>query len=42
MARLQAGHITGWGGKNLRMLDDFQMGPNLVRGFAPAGIGPAT
>jgi outer membrane protein insertion porin family len=37
---LQAGHITGWGGKDLRMLDHYQMGPNLVRGFAPAGIGP--
>ena len=37
---LQGGFITGWGGKNLRMLDHFQMGPNLVRGFAPAGIGP--
>jgi outer membrane protein insertion porin family len=37
---LQAGHIMGWGGKDLRMLDHFQMGPNLVRGFAPAGIGP--
>jgi outer membrane protein insertion porin family len=24
----------------VRMLDDFKMGPNLVRGFAPAGIGP--
>jgi outer membrane protein insertion porin family len=22
------------------MLDDFKMGPNLVRGFAPAGLGP--
>ena len=22
------------------MLDHFQMGPNLVRGFAPAGLGP--
>jgi outer membrane protein insertion porin family len=22
------------------MLDHFQMGPNLVRGFAPSGIGP--
>ena len=32
--------IAGWGGKDLRMLDHFQMGPNLVRGFAPAGIGP--
>jgi outer membrane protein insertion porin family len=37
---LQAGHVTGWGGQDLRMLDHFQMGPNLVRGFAPAGIGP--
>ena len=27
-------------GTNLRMLDHFQMGPQLVRGFAPAGIGP--
>jgi outer membrane protein insertion porin family len=37
---LQAGHIMSWGGADLRMLDHFQMGPNLVRGFAPAGIGP--
>jgi len=37
---LQAGHIAGFGGKDLRMLDHFQMGPNLVRGFAPSGIGP--
>lgn len=37
--RLQAGNIAGIG-KDLRMLDHFQMGPNLVRGFAPAGIGP--
>jgi outer membrane protein insertion porin family len=27
-------------GSDLRMLDQFQMGPNLVRGFAPNGIGP--
>ncbi len=38
--KVQGGHITGWGGKDLRMLDHFQMGPNLVRGFAPSGIGP--
>jgi outer membrane protein insertion porin family len=47
---VQAGTITGWGngsvdfgqlGANgVRMLDNFQMGPNLVHGFAPAGIGP--
>jgi len=38
--KLQGGHVAGWGGKDLRMLDNFKMGPNLVRGFAPAGIGP--
>jgi outer membrane protein insertion porin family len=38
--KLQGGHESAWGGKNLRMLDHFFMGPNLVRGFAPAGIGP--
>jgi outer membrane protein insertion porin family len=37
---MQGGHIDSWGGKDLRMLDHFQMGPNLVRGFAPSGIGP--
>ena len=37
---LQGGVLNGWGGQQLRMLDNFQMGPNLVRGFAPAGIGP--
>lgn len=43
---LQGGNIFGWGAKdpvngtNLRMLDHFQMGPQLVRGFAQAGLGP--
>ena len=47
---LQAGNINGWGNdtvdygqigsSGVRMLDHFQMGPNLVHGFAPAGIGP--
>ena len=37
---LQGGAITGWGSKDLRMLDHFQMGPNLVRGFATSGFGP--
>ena len=40
LIRLQAGHVQGWGGEQLRMLDHFFMGPNLVRGFAPNGIGP--
>ncbi len=37
---VQGGVMNGWGGKDLRMLDHFQMGPNLVRGFAPSGFGP--
>jgi outer membrane protein insertion porin family len=38
--KLQGGSVEPWGGKTLRMLDHFQMGPNLVRGFSPSGIGP--
>jgi outer membrane protein insertion porin family len=38
---LQGGNITGFGdGGEVRLLDDFKMGPNLVRGFQPAGLGP--
>jgi outer membrane protein insertion porin family len=37
---LQAGDMLGLNGDEVRMLDDFKMGPNLVRGFAPAGLGP--
>lgn len=36
----QAGILNQLGNTPLRMLDHFQMGPNLVRGFAPNGIGP--
>ena len=38
--KLQGGHIASWGGQQLRMLDHFFMGSNLVRGFETAGIGP--
>jgi outer membrane protein insertion porin family len=44
--RVQGGHVLGWGrnirgtDSNLRMLDHFLLGPTLVRGFAPAGLGP--
>jgi outer membrane protein insertion porin family len=38
--RLQGGHIAGWGDDGLRMLDHFFLGPTIVRGFAPQGIGP--
>jgi len=37
---LQGGLINQIGNNQLRMLDQFQMGPNLVRGFEPNGIGP--
>lgn len=39
-ARLQGGHLMGFGGKELRIVDNFNLGPSLVRGFAPGGIGP--
>ncbi|KQT18750.1 MULTISPECIES: outer membrane protein assembly factor BamA [unclassified Bradyrhizobium] len=37
---LQGGLLSKLGNQDLRMLDHFQMGPNLVRGFASNGIGP--
>lgn len=40
VVRVQGGYITGWGGHELLVFDHFFQGPNLVRGFAPAGIGP--
>jgi outer membrane protein insertion porin family len=40
LIHLQTGALTKIGNNNIRMLDHFQMGPNLVRGFAPNGIGP--
>jgi outer membrane protein insertion porin family len=43
--RAQGGYIAGWGdsgvgSNNLRIVDNFFLGPSLVRGFAPSGIGP--
>ncbi|MGU3494061.1 outer membrane protein assembly factor BamA [Xanthobacteraceae bacterium A53D] len=40
LLRGQAGHVTAWGDADLQIMDNFFMGPNLVRGFAPNGIGP--
>jgi len=40
LVHLQTGMLNKVGNTQLRMLDQFQMGPNLVRGFAPNGIGP--
>lgn len=38
--RLQGGHTMGFGNEPLRIIDHNFLGPNLVRGFAPSGIGP--
>jgi outer membrane protein insertion porin family len=40
LLHVQGGILNQVGNTELRMLDQFQMGPNLVRGFAPNGIGP--
>ncbi|MGA2056894.1 MAG: outer membrane protein assembly factor BamA [Bradyrhizobium sp.] len=40
LIHLQGGIMTQVGDNQIRMLDQFQEGPNLVRGFAPNGIGP--
>ena len=40
LIHVQGGILNQIGNTPLRMLDQFQMGPNLVRGFAPNGIGP--
>ena len=40
MVRGQGGYITGWGGQQVPLMNTFFGGPNLVRGFAPNGLGP--
>lgn len=37
--RVQGGHVQATS-DNLRMIDHYFLGPTLVRGFAPSGIGP--
>lgn len=38
--RLQGGHISALDNNPLRITDQFFLGPSLVRGFAPNGLGP--
>jgi outer membrane protein insertion porin family len=38
--RFQGGDLAALGGSQLRIVDNFNLGPSLVRGFAPNGIGP--
>jgi outer membrane protein insertion porin family len=40
MFKVGGGHVMAWGGGDLRLLDRFFQGPDVVRGFAPSGIGP--
>src|ERR1700676_917420 len=40
LIHVQSGMLNSIGNSQLRMLDQFQMGSNLIRGFAPNGIGP--
>jgi outer membrane protein insertion porin family len=40
LVRAQGGYITGWGGKQVPLIDSFFGGPSMVRGFAPNGFGP--
>ena len=38
--KAQGGNVFAFGGDQLRVTDNFNLGPSLVRGFAPGGIGP--
>jgi outer membrane protein insertion porin family len=40
LVHLQGGDLRPFGGYDLRIVDNFNLGPSLVRGFAPFGIGP--
>ena len=40
MVRAQGGYITGYGGQQVPLIDNFFGGPTMVRGFAPNGFGP--
>lgn len=38
--RVTSGAIAGWGGSEVRLLDQFYRGGETIRGFATSGIGP--
>ncbi|WP_164124434.1 BamA/TamA family outer membrane protein, partial [Stenotrophomonas maltophilia] len=38
--KFQGGHIQALDDRPLRITDQFFLGPSLVRGFAPNGLGP--
>ncbi|HEX6609731.1 MAG TPA: outer membrane protein assembly factor BamA, partial [Hyphomicrobiaceae bacterium] len=40
VGRVMGGHIMGWGGDDVRLLDMFYRGGETIRGFERAGFGP--
>ena len=40
MLKAQGGYMSAFGGQKLKIIDHFNLGPDLVRGFAPSGLGP--
>lgn len=40
IARVQGGNMFALGDYKMRVMDNFNLGPTLVRGFAPGGLGP--
>jgi outer membrane protein insertion porin family len=40
LIHLQGGILNPWGGQPDEVINNFNLGPSLVRGFAPGGIGP--
>jgi outer membrane protein insertion porin family len=40
LIHLQGGQINSFGSRQALIINNFQEGPSLVRGFAPGGIGP--
>ena len=40
LLRLQGGQINAFGGQPMEIINNFNLGPELVRGFAPGGLGP--
>ena len=40
MGRVIGGHIEGWGGQDVRLLDLFYKGGETIRGFNKSGFGP--
>ena len=40
VGRVMGGHILGWGGQDVRLLDLFYKGGETIRGFEQSGLGP--